>query len=95
MGAAVVPAVPYARRTDTRQRARTHWCIALGALLPGIGGMITRFGHVEMLYATEFLGLCLIAAGDRLSVGPVTGALAGLVLGRKRSKPLSRLQAIC
>jgi hypothetical protein len=39
--------------------------IALGGLLPGIGGSFTRFGHVEVLYVTEFLGLCLIFAGYR------------------------------
>jgi hypothetical protein len=34
--------------------------IAVGALLPGIGGSATRLGHVEILYITEFIGLCLI-----------------------------------
>ena len=76
VGGAVVSAVRYARRTDTRQRALANWCIALGALLPGIGGSFTRFGDVEVLYVTAFLGLCLIAAGYRLRVGPVTGLLA-------------------
>ncbi len=73
VGGAVVSAVRYARRTDTHQRALANWCIALGALLPGIGGSFTRFGHVEVLSVTEFLGLCLIAVGYRLSVGPVAG----------------------
>ena len=41
----------------------------------------TRFGHVEVLYVTEFVGLCLIAAGYRLSVGPVSGRLGRWVAG--------------
>ncbi len=70
MGGAVVSAVRYARRTETRHRALANGYIAVGALLPGIGGTFTRFGHVEVLYVTEFIGLALIAAGYRLSVGP-------------------------
>lgn len=34
--------------------------IALGAILPGIGGSFTRLGYVEVLYVTEFTGLLLI-----------------------------------
>jgi hypothetical protein len=37
--------------------------IAVGALLPGIGGAATRAGHVEVLYVTELLGIVLIWAG--------------------------------
>jgi hypothetical protein len=37
--------------------------IALGALLPGIGGTATRLGHVEVLYLTELMGLVLIWVG--------------------------------
>jgi hypothetical protein len=44
--------------------------IAVGALLPGIGGAFTRFGHVEVLYVTEFVGLLLIFVGYRLNVRP-------------------------
>jgi len=69
-GGAVVSAVRYARRTETRHRALANVYIAVGALLPGIGGTFTRFGHVEVLYVTEFIGLAFIAAGYRLSVGP-------------------------
>jgi hypothetical protein len=34
--------------------------IAIGAILPGIGGSFTRMGYVEVLYVTEFLGLSII-----------------------------------
>jgi hypothetical protein len=70
VGGAVVSAVRYARRLETRHRALANVAIALGGLLPGIGGAFTRFGHVEVLYVTEFLGLLFIALGYRLSVGP-------------------------
>jgi len=40
--------------------------IAVGALLPGIGGSFTRFGYVEVLYVTELIGILLIWAGYRV-----------------------------
>ena len=70
VGGAVVSAIRYARRQETRHRALANVAIAVGGLLPGIGGTFTRFGHTEVLYVTEFLGLLFIALGYRLSVGP-------------------------
>jgi hypothetical protein len=70
MGGAIVSAIRYARRAETHHRAVANGCIAVGALLPGIGGTFTRLGHVEVLYVTELLGLACIALGYRLSVGP-------------------------
>ena len=84
MGGAILSAVRYARQVETRQRALANVFIAIGALLPGIGGTFTRLGHVEVLYVTEFLGLCCIALGYRLSVGPAL-AQPGLL---NRSAPL-------
>ncbi len=65
VGGAVLSAWRFARRSETVHRATGNALIALGALLPGIGGTFTRFGHVEVLYVTEFLGLCLLWAGYR------------------------------
>lgn len=70
VGGAILSAVRYAKRRETRHRALANVAIATGGILPGIGGTFTRFGHVEVLYVTEFLGLLLIALGYRLSVGP-------------------------
>lgn len=42
------------------QRVWGNILIAVGALLPGIGGSFTRAGYVEVLYVTELLGLSLI-----------------------------------
>jgi hypothetical protein len=43
--------------------------IAVGALLPGIGGTFTRMGYVEVLYVTELIGLLLIWYGYHVIVG--------------------------
>jgi len=68
VGGALLSAWRYAGRSETAYRATGNVLIALGALLPGIGGSFTRFGHTEVLYVTEFLGLCLLYAGYRTIV---------------------------
>jgi hypothetical protein len=83
VGGAILSAIRYARLTETRQRALANIFIAVGALLPGIGGTFTRLGHVEVLYVTELIGLACIAIGYRLSVGPALSQ-PGL---RERSVP--------
>ena len=45
--------------------------IAVGAILPGIGGSFTRAGYTEVLYVTEFVGIILIYAGYRLNTPPL------------------------
>jgi hypothetical protein len=57
-------------RSDAQKHHRYvgNVLIAIGAILPGIGGTFTRFGHVEVLYVTEFVGLVLIFSGYRLNV---------------------------
>lgn len=65
VGGAIVSAVRFARRRETRHRFVGNVYIAIGALLPGVGGTFTRFGHVEVLYVTEFVGLALIIVGYR------------------------------
>ncbi|MDX1579642.1 MAG: hypothetical protein R3266_14245, partial [Gemmatimonadota bacterium] len=52
-------------------RAIGNAYIAVGAILPGIGGSFTRFGHVEVLYVTELVGLILIWIGYRYAARPV------------------------
>lgn len=64
VGGAAWSAWQYRRRGDAFQsRMWGNVYIAVGALLPGIGGTFTRFGVVEVLYATELLGLLLIWLG--------------------------------
>ncbi len=69
VGGAVLSAVRFARLPDQRHRVAGNALIAVGALLPGIGGAATRFGHVEVLYVTELVGLALILTGYRRIVG--------------------------
>ena len=73
IGGAVVSAWRYRLDPTLRHRFVGNVLIALGALLPGIGGTATRFGHTEVLYVTELVGLVLIWAGYTFNVRP-TGA---------------------
>lgn len=65
IGGAIVSAMRYRRSDAMRHRYVGNIYIALGALLPGIGGTFTRFGHTEVLYVTELIGICLICVGFR------------------------------
>ncbi|MEE9167341.1 MAG: hypothetical protein V3U24_07780 [Candidatus Neomarinimicrobiota bacterium] len=42
--------------------------IAVGAILPGIGGASSRAGHTEILYITELVGIILIWTGYRFNI---------------------------
>lgn len=63
IGGALLSAIRYSRAQATANRAIGNGLIALGALLPAIGGGATKFDHVEVLYVCEFLGLLFIWAG--------------------------------
>lgn len=64
VGGAFVSAWRYHRRPDRpHSRVKGNVLIAVGALLPGIGGSFTRLGYVEVLYVTELVGLSLIWLG--------------------------------
>jgi hypothetical protein len=63
VGGAAKSAIQFWRRRETRARAEGNALIAVGALLPGIGGSFTRFGYTEVLYVTEFIGIILIYLG--------------------------------
>jgi hypothetical protein len=77
IGGAVLSAWHFSRQRTTRHRMVGNILIAVGALLPGIGGTATRFGRVEVLYVTELLGLILIWTGYRLNVqAPLPGSPA-------------------
>jgi hypothetical protein len=68
IGGAILSAVRFSRKRGTYHRMVGNILIAVGALLPGIGGTFTRFGYVEVLYVTEFTGLILIWMGYRWNV---------------------------
>lgn len=78
VGGAVLSAVRFRRNEGTYHRFLGNVYIAVGAILPGIGGAFTRAGYTEVLYVTELVGLLLIYVGYRLNIGaPMT------VLGRR------------
>ena len=60
VGGAIISAVKYFKKTGTGVRFWGNLFIAIGAILPGIGGSYTRLGYVEVLYVTEFIGLSII-----------------------------------
>jgi hypothetical protein len=68
IGGAILSAVRYRKIPGMENRVKGNVLIALGALLPGIGGTFTRFGHVEVLYVTELIGILLIYAGYRFNI---------------------------
>ena len=74
IGGAIVSAMRYRSRPEGRNKYLGNILIAIGAILPGIGGTFTRFGHVEVLYVTEFVGLLLIYAGFRLNITAAASA---------------------
>jgi hypothetical protein len=78
VGGAAVSALRFRRHAELRHRYVGNVLIAIGAILPGIGGSMTRAGFVEALYVTELIGLVLIYAGYRLNVSgqPVRAAAA-------------------
>lgn len=67
VGGAVYSALMYYHRgNDFIQRFKGNLFIAVGGLLPGIGGSFTRFGYTEVLYVTELIGIILIYKGYQL-----------------------------
>jgi hypothetical protein len=68
IGGAFWSAGRYLRQIGAENRMWGNLAIAIGAILPGIGGMYTRMGYTEVLYVTELVGLILIWVGYSLIV---------------------------
>lgn len=66
VGGAIYSAIKYYRMVDKEARFKGNIYIAIGGLLPGIGGTMTRMGHVNVLFVTELIGLILIYIGYRI-----------------------------
>lgn len=66
VGGAIYSAIRYRRGGSQEARFKGNIFIAIGGLLPGIGGTFTRFGHVNVLFVTELVGLFLIYVGYRI-----------------------------
>ena len=63
VGGAVLSAVRYWRTKSDAAYVRGNSLIAVGGLLPGIGGGMAKAGLVEGLYVGELIGLVLIWLG--------------------------------
>lgn len=63
VGGAFYSAFKYYGNVEFKGRFWGNILIALGAILPGIGGTATKFGYTYVLYVTELLGILLIFAG--------------------------------
>ena len=70
IGGAALSAWRYRSDPALRHRFIGNCWIALGALLPGIGGTATRMGHTEVLYVMELIGIILIWVGYTYNVRP-------------------------
>lgn len=75
VGGAAWSAWRYRRVAGAGPRVGGNVLIAVGTLLPGIGGMATRYGYTEVLFVTELIGLVLVWLGYRLMVSAVAPSL--------------------
>jgi hypothetical protein len=66
VGGAIYSAVKYAKNQQFKKRFTGNLLIAIGGLLPGIGGSFTKFGYVEVLFVTELIGLIFIYFGYKV-----------------------------
>lgn len=66
IGTAFWSAIRYSRIEDGRNRAIGNALITLGAILPGVGGGMAKYGIVEALYIGEFVGIIFIFAGYKI-----------------------------
>jgi hypothetical protein len=74
VGGAIASSLKYLADKSMKHRAIGNALIALGAILPGIGGITAKSGGVGLLYITEFIGLILIWAGYQFCVLQPTSA---------------------
>lgn len=90
-GGAIVSALRFRREPTLHDRYAGNIWIAIGAILPGIGGSFTRAGFVEVLYVTELVGLLLIYLGYRRCVAaPRPAAVAPETAVPVGATPVSR-----
>lgn len=79
IGGAIVSAWRHYKYRGHAYRAAGNGLIALGAIMPGIGGGMAKAGVVEALYVGEFVGLIVIWIGDRVCSRERTSAAARAV----------------
>lgn len=70
VGGALYAAIKYARTKKDKGGMWGNILIAIGGLLPGIGGIYAKAGIIEIRYITEFLGICIIYMGYHIISAP-------------------------
>ncbi len=65
-GGAIYSALRYYKLGQKEAPFKGNIFIAIGGLLPGVGGTFARMGYVEVLFAAELIGLLLIYIGYRI-----------------------------
>jgi hypothetical protein len=66
VGGAIYSAIQYAKKNMHGSLVKGNVLIAIGGLLPGIGGSFTKFGYTEVLYVCEFIGILFIYQGYKV-----------------------------
>jgi hypothetical protein len=74
VGGAIYSAIRFFGHPESRHVSIGNIFIAVGALLPGVGGMGSRMGHTELLYIAEFIGVILIWIGYKYCQRPLDPA---------------------
>ena len=74
IGGAILSAMRFRTEPALRHRYIGNIFIAIGAILPGIGGTFTRFGHTEVLYVTELMGMIILYIGYRYNISVPSAA---------------------
>lgn len=72
IGGAIYSAGIYVRKKELFNRFVGNVLIAAGAILPGVGGFLSRIGYTEALYVGELVGLILIWFGYKYCQRPVS-----------------------
>lgn len=70
IGGAIYSAIRFFSYPESRRVSIGNIFIAIGAILPGIGGIGSRMGHTELLYIGEFIGVILIWIGYKYCQQP-------------------------
>src|SRR5262245_24722668 len=81
IGGAIYSAIRFFSYPESRRVSIGNIFIAIGAILPGIGGMSSRMGRTELLYIGEFIGVILIWIGYRYCQQPLNGPSLNAVAG--------------
>jgi len=87
VGGAFYSAYRYSKDSTYKNRFWGNLFIAVGGLLPGIGGSFTKFGFTEVLYVTELLGIVLIFIGYRIIRSGASISIFEAQLARPAKEP--------